>query len=68
LLIGEDPLDHARLEAKVYWGLQTIGRSSKSWTLTEILVLQCQSEIRHEGLAADVEKNVARLREIARCK
>jgi L-alanine-DL-glutamate epimerase-like enolase superfamily enzyme len=26
LLVGEDPLDHLRLEAKVYWRLQTIGR------------------------------------------
>ena len=26
LLVGEDPLDNARLEAKVYWRLQTIGR------------------------------------------
>ena len=26
LLIGEDPLDHERLAAKVYWRLQTIGR------------------------------------------
>ena len=26
LLLGEDPLDHLRLEAKVYWRLQTIGR------------------------------------------
>src|SRR5437868_6810868 len=27
LVIGEDPLDHERLAAKVYWRLQTIGRS-----------------------------------------
>jgi L-alanine-DL-glutamate epimerase-like enolase superfamily enzyme len=27
LLLGEDPLDHLRLEAKVYWRLQTVGRS-----------------------------------------
>lgn len=27
LLLDEDPLDHLRLEAKVYWKLQTIGRS-----------------------------------------
>jgi L-talarate/galactarate dehydratase len=26
LLVGEDPLDHLRLEAKVYWSLQSIGR------------------------------------------
>ncbi len=26
LVVGEDPLDHERLGAKVYWGLQTIGR------------------------------------------
>src|SRR6185369_13269193 len=26
LLIGEDPLDHERLAAKVYWRLQSIGR------------------------------------------
>jgi len=26
LLVGEDPLDHERLEAKAYWRLQTIGR------------------------------------------
>jgi L-alanine-DL-glutamate epimerase-like enolase superfamily enzyme len=26
LLVGEDPLDHERLEAKVYWRLQGIGR------------------------------------------
>ncbi len=26
LLVGEDPLDHERLGAKVYWRLQTIGR------------------------------------------
>jgi L-talarate/galactarate dehydratase len=26
LVIGEDALDHQRLAAKVYWGLQTIGR------------------------------------------
>src|SRR5260370_6276766 len=26
LLLGEDPLDHLRLEAKVYWRLQTVGR------------------------------------------
>jgi L-alanine-DL-glutamate epimerase-like enolase superfamily enzyme len=26
LVQGEDPLDHERLEAKVYWRLQTIGR------------------------------------------
>src|SRR4051794_9811269 len=26
LVVGEDPLDNARLEAKVYWRLQTIGR------------------------------------------
>jgi L-alanine-DL-glutamate epimerase-like enolase superfamily enzyme len=26
LLIGEDPLDHERLTAKVYWRLQSIGR------------------------------------------
>src|SRR5438552_7571110 len=27
LVVGEDPLDHERLVAKVYWRLQTIGRS-----------------------------------------
>jgi L-alanine-DL-glutamate epimerase-like enolase superfamily enzyme len=27
LVVGEDPLDHERLGAKVYWRLQTIGRS-----------------------------------------
>src|SRR5260370_3282290 len=27
LVVGEDPLDHERLAAKVYWRLQTIGRS-----------------------------------------
>ena len=26
LLLGEDPLDHVRLEGKVYWRLQTLGR------------------------------------------
>jgi L-talarate/galactarate dehydratase len=26
LLVGEDPLDHVRLDAKVYWRLQTLGR------------------------------------------
>ena len=26
LVVGEDPLDHERLAAKVYWRLQTIGR------------------------------------------
>jgi L-alanine-DL-glutamate epimerase-like enolase superfamily enzyme len=26
LLVGEDPLDHERLGAKVYWRLQTVGR------------------------------------------
>src|SRR3954471_5957874 len=26
LLVGEDPLDHERLAAKVYWRLQTVGR------------------------------------------
>src|SRR5881397_1541901 len=26
LVIGEDPLDHERLAAKVYWRLQTVGR------------------------------------------
>ncbi len=26
LLLGEDPMDHERLAAKVYWRLQTIGR------------------------------------------
>jgi L-alanine-DL-glutamate epimerase-like enolase superfamily enzyme len=27
LVVGEDPLDHERLAAKVYWRLQTVGRS-----------------------------------------
>src|SRR5438477_742140 len=27
LVVGEDPLDHERLAAKVYWRLQTLGRS-----------------------------------------
>src|SRR5260370_7396925 len=27
LVVGEDPLDHERLAAKVYWRLQSIGRS-----------------------------------------
>src|SRR5262245_52782329 len=26
LITGEDPLDHERLEQKVYWRLQTVGR------------------------------------------
>jgi L-alanine-DL-glutamate epimerase-like enolase superfamily enzyme len=26
LVVGEDPLDHERLETKVYWRLQTVGR------------------------------------------
>src|SRR5215468_1719464 len=26
LLLGEDPLDHERIGAKVYWRLQSIGR------------------------------------------
>src|SRR4029077_8129091 len=26
LLHGEDPMDHERLDAKVYWRLQTVGR------------------------------------------
>src|SRR5262245_26505122 len=26
LLVGEDPRDHERLEAKVYWRMQTVGR------------------------------------------
>src|SRR5262249_40607148 len=26
LVVGEDPLDHERLAAKVYWRLQSIGR------------------------------------------
>src|SRR5947209_3852242 len=26
LLVGEDPMDHERLDSKVYWRLQTVGR------------------------------------------
>jgi L-alanine-DL-glutamate epimerase-like enolase superfamily enzyme len=26
LLLGEDPMDHERLDAKVYWRMQTVGR------------------------------------------
>src|SRR5262245_50470932 len=37
LVVGEDPLDHERLAAKVYWRLQTVGRRG--------LVMQAYSAI-----------------------
>jgi L-alanine-DL-glutamate epimerase-like enolase superfamily enzyme len=39
LVVGEDPLDHARLGAKAYWRLQTVGRRGlvqQAWSALDV--------------------------------
>jgi L-alanine-DL-glutamate epimerase-like enolase superfamily enzyme len=48
LLAGEDPLDHERLGAKVYWRLQTVGRRglvAQTWSAFDLALWDLKGKV-----------------------
>jgi L-alanine-DL-glutamate epimerase-like enolase superfamily enzyme len=66
LLVGEDPLDHERLAAKVYWRLQTVGRRGlvqQAYSALDVALWDLKGKVASQPLW----KLLGGARESARC-